>query len=1182
MDQTTTGILERGLPNAVTYDLTQPNQVTIRLPSKSTWSSGLHWHETHTEYLKVINGSIKVRLGDAEQIVTANIDNQPEIKIERYAWHEWQRAEPDGDEVVVVERTDPEDGEKAIFFWNINGITLNAKRVISANVPGFSLFPASIKDLMIDFWITLNLFIVFHSMDNFPVRLDSQQIGQRLMSHYGLHTGAGRMTIVLITIGKKDGSWSLDVALKSIAPNSLSPQSKLAQSWLQFHTIAIGDTIIVGKSLPESAGCSGIRSSAVIDTIMALFDIVQKAQGMTVTYHESLENFLLRLELDSQPPQFSVWLNCHLIFAGTAVATTESASKASIHNLSLQEWTVTNEYGNITVPGKFPSQAHLDLYAAGVIDDPYHGLNDFDLRWIAAQNWTYTSNPMIGFGLRNKQPSITTWLVFDGLDTYATVKFCDHIVGTPDNQFRQWFYDVSSVLASCKSDPVLSINFGSVPRIINAINASDEVQHWPAPVVYPFEYPNRQWVRKEQNDFGWDWGPAFSPVGPWQPGRIVQLSKGGELYSLNTDIDIFRKGQSNNFAPDQSAPWVVNASLDFLGRLPKHASMSVLITDVNDSHSVLYSGSLQGVTQSDMTVTGSVTIDAKRPKLWWPRDMGNQQLYNIIVSVSSAGSRMPLLVSQRRVGFRTILFSSGNVTDAQIASGITPGNNWHFEVNGHEFYAKGANLIPPDSFWPRVASDRINRLFDSVEAQNFNMLRVWSSGAYLPDWIYDIADERGVLLWSEFQFSDTLYPDSPDFKANVVGEITYNVRRLNHHASLACWMGGNEFENLMLPIAQVADPETYPYILGQYEDLFITTIFNVLAANSHSISYSPCSANNGWLEIDLDLPVPIVERYYNTTTGHIYGDTDFYDYDTSVSFDTSVYPVGRFANEFGFISMPSIQTWQQAVDPEDLHFNSTTVILRNHHYPAGGLSRNIRNSTLGQVEMTLAVERYYPTPDKTDSAANFSSWCHATQLFQADMYKSEIQFYRRGSGLPERQLGSLYWQLNDIWQAPTWAGLEYDGRWKVLPYVSRRTYEHVIASAFWNYTTNQLEIWVISDLWESVSGQVSLTWVHLSGKAIANNAGMPKSIKFDVGAINATQIISANVKTDLKIPDTSDAVLIIELTAKAGVLGFFDDNAFVLSPGEKKEVVFTLQQDTTGGRWTEQVTAESLWDLTTP
>ena len=95
--------------------------------------------------------------------------------------------------------------------------------------------------------------------------------------------------------------------------------------------------------------------------------------------------------------------------------------------------------------------------------------------------------------------------------------------------------------------------------------------------------------------------------------------------------------------------------------------------------------------------------------------------------------------------------------------------------------------------------------------------------------------------------------------------------------------------------------------------------------------------------------------------------------------------------------------------------------------------------------MTIAAERWYPVrnliahlcspqlmsppqvPNKTDSVANFSAWCHTTQIFQADFYKSEIQFYRRGSGFPNRQLGSLYWQLEDIWQAPSWASIEYDG-----------------------------------------------------------------------------------------------------------------------------------------------------------
>jgi beta-mannosidase len=97
------------------------------------------------------------------------------------------------------------------------------------------------------------------------------------------------------------------------------------------------------------------------------------------------------------------------------------------------------------------------------------------------------------------------------------------------------------------------------------------------------------------------------------------------------------------------------------------------------------------------------------------------------------------------------------------------------------------------------------------------------------------------------------------------------------------------------------------------------------------------------------------------------------------------------------------------LEPEDLTFNSTVIVFRNHHNPMGGLSTtDTANSLAGMYQMTAAVQKYYPIPMKTDPVANFSAWCHATQVFQADMYKSEIEFYRRGSGMPERQLGSLY------------------------------------------------------------------------------------------------------------------------------------------------------------------------------
>ena len=59
--------------------------------------------------------------------------------------------------------------------------------------------------------------------------------------------------------------------------------------------------------------------------------------------------------------------------------------------------------------------------------------------------------------------------------------------------------------------------------------------------------------------------------------------------------------------------------------------------------------------------------------------------------------------------------------------------------------------------------------------------------------------------------------------------------------------------------------------------------------------------------------------------------------------------------------MPSLQSWQQAVPPEDLYFNSTTIVLRNHHNPPGGLNTsNFANSYLGMAQMTIAAETYYP------------------------------------------------------------------------------------------------------------------------------------------------------------------------------------------------------------------------------
>lgn len=778
----------------------------------------------------------------------------------------------------------------------------------------------------------------------------------------------------------------------------------------------------------------------------------------------------------------------------------------------------------------------------------------------------------------------------------------------------------------------------------SAVNVTENIANLPGQEVWPYmveqvyEWENRQFMRKEQSDFAWDWGPGFAPAGIWQPAYVVQLPE-NEIHVRNTLLDIHRQGQFNNMPPDQKAPWVVTASFDVLGKVPANVKMTMEVIDM--SNTTKASGTMQNITTTDSKITGSIVLAGDTFALWWPVGMGSQNLYSFKLTIVMNDRVIAMVV--KRSGFRTIVLNMDPISPKQILQGVAPGNNFHFEVNGHEFYAKGSNFIPPDAFWPRVTQQKMEHLFQSVVDGNQNMLRVWASGAYAPDFIYDLADEMGILLWSEFEFGCALYPVDPGFLENVRQEAEYNVRRVNHHPSLALWAGGNELENLELPLAGYYGSDGDRWV-KEYEQLFLGILLPSVYSNSKSISYIPSSTTNGYLSLNFSSPKPYVPRYDNKTEGSIYGDTDHYNYDSSVAFDTSSYPIGRFANEFGFHSMPSLSSWRQAIPDSELNFNSTMVILRTHHYvPGSPTTTNFDAPIMGIAEMTSAAENYYPKPRNISTVEGFSAWCLATQLFQAEFYKSQIAFYRRGSGMPERHLGSLYWQLNDIWQAPTWAGLEYDGRWKMLHYLAKDIYKPVIIAPYWDEGTGNLTAYVTSDLWSQVNGTATIQWYSYDGNTLGNRT----VVSFSIGSLNTTMVLQANTKN--LTWSLSDAFLKLNITAigtppnahapqvfqheayfhqpklvnvhlkdpglslsydnmtkkfvveaknatavfvwlemPENILGNFEENAFWLLPSDgPKAIGVNLKSDRSvmnemqnNGTWLSKVTVRSLWDNT--
>ncbi|KAJ7757558.1 family 2 glycoside hydrolase [Mycena metata] len=919
-----------------------------------------------------------------------------------------------------------------------------------------------------------------------------------------------------------------------------------------------------------------------------------------------------------------------------------SASAQLVTDLTGSGWTLRSQNGSISIPATVPSQQYIDLYAAHVIGDPLYGTNNTEQSWVTLQNWTYTSPPLTDLALKNLVA--TTHFVFQGLDTFCRIELCNQVVGYTDNMFRQYIFDVTPILRSCKTSPQLSLNFGSAVNITHALSAAPDADgddnFADSCSTSSSEFSCKPYARKEQNDFGWDWAPSLVPAGPWQPVFAVQTIL-GEVYPSNTLIDIYRKGQMNNLPPDQSQLWIFNCSIDYFGELVAESGMKLTLTDANNK--LVLQQSLTGITKSTGTITGSTTISASAVDLWWPNGMGAQTLYTATVTITGLG--LPITTVTKTVGFRTIVLNLGAITDTQSSQGIAPGANWHFEINGHEFYAKGANFVPPDPLWPRVNETKITQLFELAQQSNMNMLRVWASGTYLPDWIYDIADRTGILLWSEFEFSDAEYPNATSWLNNYEAEAYYNVRRVNHHPSLALWAGGNELEAIILFFFYNA---TNPGAIQlQYEQIFLELLIKCVYANSRSISYIPSSTYHGYLSLDFNSVKPQVPRYTETSgPDALYADTDAYNYDAATFYDLTGYPVGRFADEFGFHSMPSSVSWVEVAPADQLYYPSEVVINHNRHTPFGATGDPDALSLAGIAEMTTALQMYLPVPNKKDPFANFTAWCWSTQVVQADDIAHQIAFYRRGSGRPERQLGALYWMMNDLWVAPTWASVESNNRQKVLYYAGKDIFSPVIINAYYNNTSSasDLQVWVTSDQFSSVTGTVTYSWVNWAGAAIAVGGKSTGTAPVTVGAVNSTQIPALHYPTltstlNSTNVDVTDALLFLSVSAKSGsttythsavfhpatmaqatipdpgltltkpksgaktltftvtatkavaawvwldvtttaVQGYWSENGFWLAKGASKQVTYTVWNDWSQGKWLDTVSATSVWDNT--
>jgi len=781
------------------------------------------------------------------------------------------------------------------------------------------------------------------------------------------------------------------------------------------------------------------------------------------------------------------------------------------------------------MPIEAPGDVYQALIANGRLDHPYVDRNEADAAWVRDREWRWRTTfvtPEAGQG-------DTVELVFDGLDTFATLYLDGAEIGRADNMFRRWVFPVGDRLRAGQTH-ALEIRFE--PTAV-ALEGRTPPPPWAA-FTDRISRSKRNLMRKAQFGWGWDWGPDLPTVGVWQEARLEVRPRARIADLAFTTLTATPARAETCIAVELSGAT---------------AGLRTEVVLIDPQGQPVFRKNRDAAEASPI----ALTLDA--PQLWWTHDLGAQPLYDLTVRLLDGDGVLD--ETTRAVGVRTIALDQSPDPDEPGAT------FFRFVLNGVAIFAKGACWVPTTSFVADVASEPYDRLLEQAARANMNMIRVWGGGIYEPDRFYDLCDRKGLLVWQDFMFACAPYPEDDAFVASVRAEVDHQVRRLRHHPSMALWCGNNEnqaIHRINIDVSGVEVP-----LPGAI--LYDEVIPDMLASLDPTTPYWPGSPGGGpnpnsmkagdvhdWTVWHGIPPIPddrMIEPFGFSPEKIVY---QRYAEDT-----------GRFISEFGIQAAPALATLKRWMDPADLHPESEGFHLR------------IKDESKKALAMIDPV---------TGQPATLQDYIDFTQWTQGEGLKFGIEHFRRRR---PHCSGALLWQFNDCWPCVSWSLVDYDGVEKAAYHAVRRAFAPVLAS-FKDLGGGGVELWITNEARDAVSGRAILAQTTLKGETvwseeIAIDVGADDSrpvwkgqvapspdhvltVRSTTGGFEGNRLLSVPIKAlnldpdarPMMIAQSVDGALEIELSAEA-YLAFvhlvsdradlvFSDNHFDLGAGERRTV----------------------------
>ena len=500
------------------------------------------------------------------------------------------------------------------------------------------------------------------------------------------------------------------------------------------------------------------------------------------------------------------------------------------------------------------------------------------------------------------------------------------------------------------------------------------------------------------------------------------------------------------------------------------------------------------------------------------------------------------------------------------------GRSLYFENNGRKIFAKGSNWIPCDTMASRMTEERYKSLLQSAVDANQNIIRVWGGGIYEKEIFYDTCDKLGIIIYHDMMFACSTYPSTKEFLDEVRKELDYQIPRLQSHACIGLYAGNNEDFGAINWYEESKNNRTV-YIMD-YDRLNNGVVGAKIKELDPSRLFWPSSPSSG--------PDDYGDNWHSDNRGDMHYWSVWHE---KMSFDAYLQIKPRFVSEFGYESFPSMDTIKTFAEEKDYNFTSK---LMEYH----------QRSPIGNSIILENFSRYFRFPE------GFRNMVYLSQVQQAIAIKTAVEWWR---SLKPNCLGSIYWQLNDIWPGPSWSSLEYSGKWKLLMYASKKFYEDIYLAFF--PKDNKIYAYLCNDTNQDLHYQLTVKYLKFDGTEYKKDATAKGSVTSDgnkeifseeystkdatdyfiYGELTATNIDGDEYIRDgtvfpgiYKHCDLADAKISCELEQKnkkfeitvksdypaffvsfdtEGLKGKFSENMFTLLPNKSKTVVYTPEEE---------------------